>query len=65
MDLETVILSEVNQTEKDKCYITYMWKLKNGTNGLIYIPERESQMQKTNLWLLREKEGRYKLRDWE
>ena len=24
MDLETVILSEVNQTEKEKCYCTYM-----------------------------------------
>ena len=28
MDLETVILSEVSQTEKDKYYITYMWNLK-------------------------------------
>ena len=32
MDLEIVILSEVNQTEKDKYYIPYMWNLKNGTN---------------------------------
>ena len=32
MDLGTVILSEVNQTEKDKYYIAYMWNLKNGTN---------------------------------
>ena len=30
MDLETVILSEVSQTEKDKYHdITYMWNLKN------------------------------------
>ena len=31
MDLEIIILSEVNQTEKDISYdITYMWNLKNG-----------------------------------
>ena len=29
MDLEIIILSEVNQTEKDiPCDITYMWNLK-------------------------------------
>ena len=27
-DLETVILSEVSQTQKDKHDITYMWNLK-------------------------------------
>ena len=29
-DLETVILSEVSQTEKDKYGIAYMWNLKQG-----------------------------------
>ena len=28
VDLETIILSKVNQKEKDKYHITYMWKLK-------------------------------------
>ena len=28
MDLETIILSKVSQTEKDKYDITYMWNLK-------------------------------------
>ena len=28
MDLEIIILSEVNQTEKDTYYITYTWNLK-------------------------------------
>ena len=34
MGLEIIILSEVNQTEKDKYYmiITYMWNLKYNTN---------------------------------
>ena len=44
MDLETVILSEVSQTEKDKYHdITYMWNLKkNHTNEPIYRTEIES-----------------------
>ena len=38
--------------------IAYMWNLKkNGTNEPIYKTEVESQMQKTNLWLPRGKEG--------
>ena len=57
MGLEIVMLSEVNQTEKDKYYIAYMWNLKNGTNGLIYISERESQMQKTNLMVTKGEGG--------
>ena len=45
MDLEFVILSEVNQTEKDKYHaITDMWNLKNGANEPIYTTEIESQM---------------------
>ena len=31
VDLEIIILSEVNQTKKDKYYITYKWNLKNST----------------------------------
>ena len=63
MDLEIVILSEVNQAEKDISYdIAYMWNLKKGTNELIY-KKTESQMQKTNLWLPGGTGGRYKLVD--
>ena len=60
MDLEIIILSEVNQTEKDiPCDITYMWNLKkNDTNELIYKTKTDSQTQKTNLWLPRGKEER-------
>jgi len=33
MDIEDIMLSEINQTEKDKHYaFTYMWNLKNKTN---------------------------------
>ena len=44
MDLEIVILSEISQTEKEKCDITYMWDLKrNDRNELIYKTETGSQ----------------------
>ena len=45
MDLETIILSEVNQTEKDKYHMILLicGILKNGTNEPIY-KEIESQM---------------------
>ena len=32
VDLEIIILSEVNQTKKDKYYITYKWNLKYDPN---------------------------------
>ena len=50
MDLEIFLLSEVRRIEKSHD-ITYMWNLKNGTNGLIYKTEIGSQMEKTNLQL--------------
>ena len=31
VDLEIIILTEVNQTKKDKYYITYTWNRKNST----------------------------------
>ena len=42
MDLEIIILSEVNQTEKDKYYmiIIHMLNLKYYTNELIYKTNR-------------------------
>ena len=51
MVLETVILSEVSHTQKDKYHIISIYaKSKKGViNELIYKTEIESQ--KTNLWL--------------
>ena len=46
MDLETVILSEASQTEKEKCCMTSIicGNLKrNNTNELIYKAETDSQ----------------------
>ena len=45
MQLESLILSEVNQKEKDKYHndITYMWSLKYGTNEPIYKTETNSE----------------------
>ena len=44
MDLKSVILSEVSQTEKGKYDIPYTWNLKrNDTNKLIYKIEINSQ----------------------
>ena len=46
------------KTEKDIYYmVSYMWNLKN-TNESIYQTEIDSQIQKINLWLPKEKEKR-------
>ena len=67
MGLEIIVLSEVNQTERQMSYdITYMWNLKYDTNEPIYEAETDSQTQKTNLWLPRGKGGgRDKLGVWD
>ena len=46
MDLEMTILSEVSQTQKDKCQMLSLIHgiLKNATNALIYKTEVESQL---------------------
>ena len=51
MNLEIVTLSEINQTEKDKCpMILFICELfKNDKSKLIY--KTEIGPQKTNLWL--------------
>ena len=51
MQLETT--PDWSDTEKDKYHISYMWNLKCYTNELIY--KTDSQTQKTDLWLPREK----------
>ena len=60
MDLETVIQSEVSQKEKTKCHVlTHTCGIqKNGTDELICKAKVESQIQRTNLWLPRQK-GRW------
>ena len=55
--LENIILSEVNQTEKDKYDTIYLWNIKNNTNESTYKTEADSQTQKINLWLLKRKGG--------
>ena len=42
VDLESIMLSEVSQTEKEKYYITYMWNLKNYASKSIYKTETDS-----------------------
>ena len=68
MDLEIMILSEVNQTEKDKYHMILLicgiFK-KNDTNELIYKTETDLQISKTNLWLPGRKGQRDKLGDWD
>ena len=52
MDIEILTRSEVNQTEKNKYHITYMWNLKKtDANKFIHKTEIDSQTQKINLQL--------------
>ena len=52
IDLETIILSETSQTERQISHdITYMWNLKYNTSELTYKIETNLQTQKTNLLL--------------
>ena len=60
MQLEILILCEVNQKEKDKYRITYMWNLKYGTNEPAY--RNGLTEYRTDLWLPR---GRGSGTDWE
>ena len=62
MDLEIIILSEVSQAEKAKYHMIslicrILKKKKRDTNELFSKTERDSQTQKTNLWLPKEKWG--------
>ena len=66
MDLEIVRLSEINQTEKGKGDITYMWDLKrNDRNELIYKTETDSQTSRMNLGLPVGKNGGKWYRLWD
>ena len=56
INLEIIILSELSHTKNYKYGITYMCNLKYDTNELIY--KIDSQIQKTILWIPKEKVGR-------
>ena len=52
MNLEIIILSEVNQTEKDKYHISFTCGPKKmDINELLWRRETDSQSLKINLWL--------------
>ena len=55
LDLEIIILSEVNQTEKDKYDITYMWNLKKKVQ--INILKTEVDTQRKQLLVTKGKEA--------
>ena len=59
MNLEMIILNEGSQTEKEKytgyCSYAESKKKKKDTNELIHKTEADSQTQKTNLQLQKEK----------
>ena len=61
MDLEGIMLSETSQTEKDKyCTTSLMCGVQKIKQMNVYNkPETDSQIQRTNHWLLvgRRKEG--------
>ena len=62
MNLKIVTLGEVSQTDKDKYYIVSVTcGILKETNELIYKTETDSQTQKTNLWLPKEKVGGWPL----
>ena len=60
MDLETVILSEVSQKEKNKyCILTHICGTqKNGTDESVFMAEIETQMQRANVWTPSGEKGR-------
>ena len=56
MELETLILSEVSQKEKDKYHmITHIWNLIYSTNEPIYRKATKSWTWRTDFWLPRGK----------
>ena len=49
MDLESIMLSEISQSQKDKCHmISYMWNLRNKTNNQRGKKERQTKEQTLN-----------------
>ena len=53
MDLETIMLNDISQTERKMCDITYMQNLKrNDTNEFVYKMERDSQTSRMKILIL-------------
>ena len=67
MDLETVTMCQVTQSEKTKYDLVSMWNLKEGYKWtyLLYKMETELHMWNTDLWLPGVKMGENKLEDWD
>ena len=71
MNLEMILLSEGSQGEKDTYPMILLMGMiqksnKSDTNGPIYKTETDSQIQKTSLWLPKEKAvGSQKLGVWD
>ena len=56
MDLEIIILSEESHKQKNKYHmISHMLNLKYDTKELIYETETDSQTERTDLWLPRQR----------
>ena len=55
VDLETVTLNEVCQTEKTNTMILHICETSKKKN--LFTKQNESQIEKTNLWLLEEEGG--------
>ena len=56
MDLEIVIPSDASQRQISYD-MSYMWNLKYDIDTLIHKTETDSQAQRTDLWLLRGRDG--------
>ena len=68
MDLETIILSEVSQMQKDISYdATYMWNLKNMVQMNLFTKQKQSHRYRkpTYGYQAGGKGGRDKLGDWD
>ena len=66
MGLEIIILSEVSQTEKDKCHvITYVWTLGYDTSEPIYKTEQKHIRDIANRVAVAEGAGGEGGKDWE
>ena len=59
MDLEIIILSKQSKSDKHKYnMISHMWNLKNDKKKMnLLSKQKDSQTQKTNLWLPKGKGG--------
>ena len=64
VDLETIISSEVSQTNKILYDITHMWNLKNVIQMNLFTKEKQTCRCIKQTWLPKGNMGRDKLRIW-